>query len=99
MVSTIVHVWVKPEYIKEFIQATKTNHINSVKEEGNIRFDILQDASDPSKFTLYEAYISNEAAASHKNTSHYKIWREQVENWMAQPRQGIKHKILFPENF
>ena len=60
---------------------------------------ILQDANDPYKFTLYEAYISEEAAAEHKNTEHYQKWRDTVKDWMAKPREGVKHKILFPENF
>ena len=99
MVVTIVHIWVKPEFIKEFIQASKENHLCSVKEEGNIRFDILQDISDPNKFTFYEAYVSEEASAAHKETSHYSDWRDTVKDWMAKPRVGVKHNILFPENF
>jgi len=98
MIVTIVHVWVKPEFIDDFIQATKINHINSVKETGNIRFDVLQDVNDPSKFTLYEAYISEKASMEHKNTQHYLDWREKVKDWMAKPREGVKHKVLFPEN-
>lgn len=97
MIATIVHVWVKEAHIEAFIDASKENHLNSIKEEGNLRFDILQDAEDPSKFTLYEAYATEEYAAAHKNTSHYKKWKETVANWMAQPREGVKHAILFPE--
>lgn len=99
MVVTLVHIWVKPEFKSEFIQASKENHLHSIHEEGNLRFDILQDMSNPNKFTFYEAYVSEEASAAHKNTDHYKKWRETVQGWMAKPREGIKHKILYPENF
>lgn len=98
MIATIVHVFVKPECIKAFIAATKPNHEGSVKEPGNLRFDILQDASDPAKFVLYEAYASEAAAAAHKETSHYLTWRDTVAPFMAKPREGVKHKILFPQN-
>ena len=47
MKITLVHVHVKPEYVKAFVDATRENHENSVKENGNLQFDILQDASDP----------------------------------------------------
>lgn len=98
MITTLVHIWVKPENIEAFIEACIANHKESVKEPGNLRFDILQDADDASKFTLYEAYESEAAAAAHKDTDHYKTWRDTVADWMAQPRQGVKHNILMPED-
>ena len=96
MTVTLVHVQVKPEFIRPFIDATRENHENSTKEPGNFRFDILQDAADPGKFVLYEAYASDAAAAAHKATSHYLAWRDTVAAWMAKPREGVKHTLLFP---
>lgn len=96
MSATLVHVQVKPEFINDFIEATKENHEKSVKEAGNFRFDILQDAKDPGKFILYEVYDSEESAAAHKETAHYAKWRDTVASWMAAPREGVKHKLLFP---
>lgn len=96
MIVTFVHVFVMKEYIDEFIRATVENHDESVKEPGNLRFDILQDATDPAKFVLYEAYESEKASAAHKSTKHYLAWRDRVAGWMAQPRQGIKHLIVYP---
>ncbi|MBN1416567.1 MAG: antibiotic biosynthesis monooxygenase [Bacteroidales bacterium] len=98
MIVTFVHVVVIEQHINDFIQATIENHMESVKEPGNLRFDILQDAGDPAKFVLYEAYKSEEASAAHKNTAHYIAWRDKVADWMAQPRQGIKHTIIFPKD-
>ncbi len=96
MIVTIVNVWVKPEYREDFIKATIENHKNSILEEGNLRFDVLQDKNDPNKFTLYEAYESEEAAKLHKETPHYKKWKETVESFMARPREGISHNVLVP---
>ncbi|HEY9695265.1 MAG TPA: antibiotic biosynthesis monooxygenase [Oculatellaceae cyanobacterium] len=96
MVVTCVHVWVKQEHIEDFIKATKINHENSIKEPDNMRFDILQDQEDPSKFILYEAYQSNEGAAAHKQTEHYLTWRDTVAPWMAEPRKGIPYSVIAP---
>ena len=96
MVVTIVHVKVKPEYIKDFIEATKLNHQNSIQELENMRFDILQDPEDETKFILYEAYQTEEEAKNHKQTQHYLTWRETVADWMAQPRQGVPYKVIAP---
>jgi autoinducer 2-degrading protein len=96
MVVTAVMVHVTPDRADDFIRATVVNHEASVKEPGNVRFDILQSEDDPSRFMLYEAYESKEAAAAHKDTAHYKVWRDMVANWMAEPRQGIKYKGIRP---
>jgi autoinducer 2-degrading protein len=93
---TIVHVWVKPESIDAFVEACRLNHEASVQEAGNRRFDVLQDAADPAKFVLYEAYADADDAAAHKQTQHYSTWRETVADMMAQPRQGVAHKGLYP---
>ncbi|OGI40752.1 MAG: antibiotic biosynthesis monooxygenase [Candidatus Muproteobacteria bacterium RBG_16_64_10] len=94
---TLVHVQVKPDHVQDFINAACANHIGSVKEAGNRRFDILQSADDPARFVLYEAYASPEDAAAHKNTAHYLKWRDTVVSWMASPRQGISYKGLYPK--
>ena len=96
MTVTCVTVFVKPEFIQDFIKATIVNHENSVKEPGNLRFDVLQSVDNPSRFTLYEAYESEESAAAHKKTDHYLQWKETVADWMAKPREGIKHSIIRP---
>lgn len=83
---TIVEVHVKPEFINAFIDATEKNHKQSIQENGNHRFDVLQRSDNPAQFVLYEAYTSVEDAAAHKETAHYLTWRETVQDMMASPR-------------
>jgi (4S)-4-hydroxy-5-phosphonooxypentane-2,3-dione isomerase len=97
MIVTVVNIVVKTENIEQFIEATIENHQNSIKEKGNLRFDVLQHRDDPSKFTLYEAYESDEEAAAHRTTAHYLKWRELVEPWMAKPREGFAHHVVAPK--
>ena len=96
MVVTCVYVYVKPDHIDDFIAATKLNHENSIQEPENLRFDVLQDPNDSSKFMLYEAYQSADGAAAHKQTAHYLSWRETVADWMAQPREGKPYTVIAP---
>ena len=93
---TLVHIRVKPEYVGAFIAAARQNHEASVQEAGNRRFDVLQDAQDPTRFVLYEAYASAEDAAAHKQTQHYLSWRDTVADMMAQPREGLPYHGLYP---
>jgi len=96
MIVTCVHVYVKEEHVDDFINASIPNHQGSVQEPGNLRFDVLQSTTDPTKFLLYEAYESEEAAAAHKKTEHYLKWRETVADWMAKPREGVPYKVIAP---
>jgi len=96
MVVTIVYVHVKPEHVDDFIAAMGANHRESIKEPGNLRFDILQSADDPTRFVAYEAYRDEAAAKAHKETSHYLAWRDAVADWMAEPRQGVRYDGRFP---
>lgn len=92
---TIVHIHVKPQYIDRFIEASRLNHEASVREPGNLRFDLIQSVDDPSHFVFYEAYRSPADVAAHKDTAHYRAWRDTVADWMAEPRQGIPFDGLF----
>jgi quinol monooxygenase YgiN len=92
-----VHVHVKPESVEAFKDATLENARNSVKEAGIARFDVIQQVDDPTKFILVEIYKTADAPAAHKETAHYKRWRDVVMSMMAEPRQGIKYSSIFPD--
>ena len=96
MFIVCVSVFVKPEFRNTFIKATLENARNTRNEPKNLRFDVLQGLDDPDRFFLYEVYQDESGMDDHKTTSHYQQWRETVEKMMAKPREGIKHKNLFP---
>lgn len=93
---TLVHVHVMSDCVDGFIAATRDNHLHAIQEPGNLRFDVIQQADNPTRFVLYEAYVDADAAAAHKQTAHYLRWRDTVAGWMASPRQGVLHHGLFP---
>ena len=94
---TLVHVRVVPERVDAFVDATRANHEASIRESGNLRFDVLRSLDDPSAFILYEAYVDEDAARAHKETVHYLEWRDAVAPWMAEPRRGVPYEGLLPE--
>ena len=98
MYVVCVTVFVKPENVNDFIQATKDNAGNTHNEPGNVRFDVLQAVDEPSRFFLYEVYRAEEDFKAHQQTEHYLRWRETVADMMAQPRQGVKHYSVFPSD-
>jgi len=96
MIVTCVHVKVRPENIQEFIEAITDNHNGSVQEPGNLRFDVLQQADDPARFMIYEAYDSEEAVRIHKETAHYQKFRDTVQGFMAESRYGVRYNVIEP---
>jgi autoinducer 2-degrading protein len=98
MLIVHVHVHVKPDCIEGFIAATRDNASHSVREQGVARFDVVQQADDPSRFVLVEVYRTPEAPAAHKATAHYQAWRDAVAGMMAEPRSSVAFSNVFPED-
>ena len=96
----VVHVFIhiKQEHIEAFKEACIENASRSNKEPGIARFDFIQQIDDPGRFVLVEVYRSNDAPAKHKETEHYKKWRDTVEDMMAEPRYSIKYENIYPED-
>jgi autoinducer 2-degrading protein len=91
-----VQVHVKPECVDAFKAATLANARASVQEPGVARFDVVQQADDPTRFVLVEAYRTPEAPARHKETAHYAAWRDAVAPLMAETRSSVKYVNVFP---
>lgn len=92
-----VNVRVKPEFVEAFQAATLENARNSVQEPGIARFDVVQQADDPTRFVLVEAYRTPDAPAQHKETAHYAAWRDTVAPMMAEPRTSVKFVNVTPD--
>lgn len=97
MLIVHVHVHVKPDAVDAFSAATLENARNSVQEPGVIRFDVIQQEDDPTRFVLVEIYRTPADPARHKETAHYLAWRDTVEPMMAEPRRSAKYRALFPD--
>ena len=96
MLIVHVHVRVKPERVEAFRRTSIENAQNSVQEPGIARFDVIQQRDDSTRFVLVEVYRDDEAAAAHKETAHYKKWRDAVADMMDEPRASVKFSNVFP---
>ena len=95
----IVHVFVhvKSNCIEAFNAASVENAQNSINEKGIARFDVIQQNDDPRRFLLVEVYRTENDPARHKETNHYKKWRDTVADMMQEPRSSIKYSNIFPD--
>ena len=66
-----------------FLAALKENGAAAVTEPGCKRFDILNLASDPNHFLLYEVYENEAALKAHRETDHFKKFSATVAKMVA----------------
>jgi autoinducer 2-degrading protein len=95
MLTVHVFVHVNESQIEQFKTASIENAKQSLKEPGVARFDVLQQKDEPERFLLVEVYRTEEDPARHKETEHYKKWRDTVSQMMAEPRKSIKYEGVF----
>jgi quinol monooxygenase YgiN len=96
MIIVHVHVHVKPDSVEDFTVATLENARSSIHESGVIRFDVVRQEDDPTRFVLVEIYRTADDPARHKATAHYAAWRDRVEPMMAEPRRSVRYHEVFP---
>jgi quinol monooxygenase YgiN len=76
--------------------ATLANARASIQEAGILRFDVVQQQDDPTRFVLVEVYRTVEDQARHRLTAHYAAWAGTVGDMMAEPRSALKYSNVFP---
>ncbi|MBK8461281.1 MAG: antibiotic biosynthesis monooxygenase [Micropruina sp.] len=96
MLAVHVSVHVVADGVDAFRSASLENARQSVTEPGIARFDVLQQADDPTRFVLVEVYRDEAATLAHKQTPHYAAWRDAVADLMAEPRSAIRYTTQFP---
>ena len=94
MLTVIIQIHVKPEFVDAFREASLINARASIQEPGIARFDLLQQMDDPARFVLIEAYRTPDAQAKHRSTAHYATWRDTVADMMAEPRNPTRYESL-----
>jgi (4S)-4-hydroxy-5-phosphonooxypentane-2,3-dione isomerase len=97
MIIVHVSVHVKSDAVDAFRAATLENARHSVQEPGIVRFEVVQQEDDPTRFLLIEIYRTAADPARHKETAHYLTWRDAVEPMMAEPRRSVRYVALTPE--
>jgi autoinducer 2-degrading protein len=69
-----------------------------MKEAGIARFDVVQQADDPTRFVLVEVYKNRRHLLRTKRRRIMPSGVTAVAEMMAEPRQGIKYGNIFPDD-
>jgi autoinducer 2-degrading protein len=93
--AVVVSVEIARAHLDEFKRVMEHDAVESRKEPGCLRFDVLQDQAQDNKFVFYEIYKSAEDVAFHKKTPHFAKWAAfktipgAVLSYSAQPTWGL----------
>ncbi len=92
-----VHHYIKPEMVEAYKAATLENARKTIAEPGIVRFDVFQDAEDPTHFSLLEIYRDEAAREAHLQTGHFKAWAEVYYATRERVGNGNEFTALFPD--
>ncbi|MBD9526081.1 MULTISPECIES: antibiotic biosynthesis monooxygenase [Paracoccus] len=86
MLVQLVHIQVLPGKRQAFLDAFRLNWEGSLREPGNIRFDVLCDPEDENSFSIYEVFQDEAALEAHRATEHYRRCVELIAPLSDGPR-------------
>ena len=92
MYIVLVHSRIQAEQVERFREATIQNAEASRREEGCVRFDVIQQADDPSRFTFIEVFKSEADGIAHRESSHFTKWIEEAVPLMVEPRTRVVYR-------
>lgn len=97
MYILMVRLKVKEDRIDDFIKASIGDGMGSVMDEPEcMRFDIIQDDSDPTSFAFCEVYNDEDAFKHHTTTPHFEKWRAASEDMFAEPPDVSFCRSVYP---
>jgi len=100
MLALVVSVKVKPDMRAKFLAAIEDDAICSARDEpGCVRFNVLEDQSDPNHFFFYEVYRDEKALEAHRGMPHFARWRQVAGDVLAEPTQATRCNTVFPRDF
>ena len=77
MFIVLVRVQVRPELLGEFKTAILENATLSVQRDpGCVRFDVLQQPDDPTRWFFYEDYEREKVWIDHRESAHFLAFKD-----------------------
>ena len=83
---------IRPEHLEEFLEGVRVHAANSAGEPGCMRYEVLQDTTDPHTVCLYEVFRDEAAFQEHLTYGYYKEWMERSREWRF-AEQRVRHVL------
>ncbi len=84
---------VLPEHREAFIAAARAYGRACRQHTGVVRFDLVQDAADPGRFYIYEAFADEAARDAQLRSCALQEYRDSIRDWVAAPPRVLARGI------
>ena len=78
-IYVLTHVDVTPDHREEFLVMARDMSIETAKEDGNLRYQVLQQSNRLNHFTVVEEWSSREALEAHAMAAHTRAFRTRLQ--------------------
>jgi 3-dehydro-4-phosphotetronate decarboxylase len=94
----VVSLRVLPDRISTFEAAIRSNAAASLRDEpGCLRFDVLRDADEPTRYLLYEVYTDHAAfTTGHLRSAHFVEWQRIAAHVLEDGGKAESHYTPLP---
>jgi autoinducer 2-degrading protein len=92
----VVYIAVKPGQEDTFLKGAFANQAGSIRESGNLRFEIYRNSERPDEFLFVEKYDSVDAVTAHRQTPHFQAFFKILEHVQQSPRRREPGNVVPP---
>lgn len=93
-VYVVTHVDLTPNFAKEGEKVLQQFAVESRKEPGNVRFELLIQDSRVNHFTIVEVWRSRQAFEAHEGAEHTKQFRDKLQPMLGSPFDERLHSLV-----
>jgi (4S)-4-hydroxy-5-phosphonooxypentane-2,3-dione isomerase len=94
MYTVILFTKVRPQHIDDYIVNMRVCAEATNKEPGCIRYEVMQDADDPTMMCLFQVFQDQAAYQVHQDAKHHRVWIEMSGEWRepsGRPRSELRY--------
>lgn len=93
-VYVVTHVDVTPNYTADATKLLREFAVESKKDPGVVRFEVLQQDSRANHYTIVEVWQTRQAFEAHSAAEHTKRYREKLQPMLGSPFDERLHEML-----
>jgi quinol monooxygenase YgiN len=84
-IYVLTHVDVFAQYEKDCLAFLKAMSVDSSQDDGNLGYELLQQANHPNHFTVVEEWTTRKALYAHLIAAHTRAFREKLSSMEGSP--------------
>ncbi|HWC29073.1 MAG TPA: putative quinol monooxygenase [Dehalococcoidia bacterium] len=94
MYTVILFAKILPQHVEDYVTNMRICAEATNKEEGCIRYEVMQDNADPSMMCLFQVFADEAAYQVHQDTEHHRVWAAMSAGW-RDPSVRTRHEMTY----